>query len=119
MKFQNAPNDVTNTGLILRVVSETGQVEVGVYPVLFGYRIRAGYVGEPYCMIDWCCGDSEQMLHSHYISLLLILHRREEDACCFEGIPRSSSIKPCWKDKAFTSSLTALLLEDQAIQRSA
>lgn len=118
MKFTNAPNDPVQTGIIDRVVSETGLVEVGVYPVLFGYRIRAGYVGDPMCIIDWCCGDSSKMLHSHYVALLLILRRREESGGCFHGIPRTSAIKPCWKDKEFCNDLSRVLTSDGQITQA-
>ena len=37
-----------------RLVSEDGKIEMGIYPVIFGYRVRAGYVGSMICQLDWC-----------------------------------------------------------------
>ena len=110
MKFQSAPDD-SETGLINRLVSESGLVEIGIYRVLFGSRIRAGFVGDPVCQIDWCCGDVQHRLWSHYVAIYLILSRRDETTDCFQNIPPTSVIKPCWKDEKFEQRLTDIMLD--------
>lgn len=54
MKFTRA--EPTGNFPKLRMVSEDGAYEVGLYPVLFGVRIRAGRVNSPVCDIDYCAG---------------------------------------------------------------
>ena len=110
MKMNTAP-DCCTTGLKFRLISQGGMVEMGMYPVLFGKRLRAGFVGEPVCEVDWCCGDSETHFWSAYIALGLLLHRRIEDHGCFEGIPRASEIKPYYRDESFLNNLTQLMME--------
>jgi hypothetical protein len=110
MELLKADDDPHGTGLRSRMVSENGLVEMGIYPVLFGSRIRAGFVGEPTCVIDWCCGDSQARLNSHYAAIFLYLKRREEDHSCFDGLPKTSDIKPCWLDEEFEKRLTKAML---------
>lgn len=118
MKLINVNDDPHGTGLINRMESEGGLVEVGVYPVLFGARIRAGFVGFPYCEIDWCCGDSQRHLNSHMMAVCLFLMRREENMDCFDGLPETSRIKPCWKDEDFEKRLTEAMLSVPGITQS-
>ena len=40
----------------LKMVSETGRWEVGLHPVMFGVRIRAGRAGRATCAVDYCAG---------------------------------------------------------------
>ena len=44
MKLSYAPDDL-RTMLCHRHVSENGLVEIGVYRVAYGWRVRAGFVG--------------------------------------------------------------------------
>lgn len=54
MKFTRA--EPTENYPKLRMVSEDGAYEVGLYPVMFGVRIRAGRSNSPVCDIDYCAG---------------------------------------------------------------
>lgn len=118
MNLFKAEDDPHGTGLTQRMVSENGLVEMGVYPVLFGSRIRAGFVGEPCCVLDWCCGDSEKHLLSHYTAVYLYLRRRSEDRSCFDGLPEVSSVKPCWRDEEFEKRLTKAMLSTPNITQA-
>lgn len=109
MKLISTTDD-SNTMLTQRLVSEHGLVEIGIYRVIFGWRVRAGFVGRPWCQIDWCCGNDPGQLWSHYVALTLLLRRRDETDDCFRGIPECSAVKPCFKDVEFEQRLTDLML---------
>lgn len=109
MKFHLA-DDCPEKGLVARQLSENGLVEVGIYQVLYGWRVRAGFVADRFgCVLDWCCGDSDKFLNGLYCSLLTILERRREDEDCFEGLPRTSDVKPAYKSPSFMQRIENLL----------
>ncbi len=60
MKFKQEDND--DLELFQRLVSEDGTIEMGIHPVIFGYRVRAGYVGNMFYELDWCGGDKQEDL---------------------------------------------------------
>lgn len=101
-KFKKEPDD---ENLVARIVR--GWIEIGVYPVAFGMRVRAGFVGAAGCELDWCCGDNQAMLEWAYSSARNIMETRED----FEGIPRISDPKPFWLDPDFVASVRALRTE--------
>lgn len=119
LKLLPAPDDPLVSGLHQRLVSENSLVEMGVYPVLYGWRVRAGFVGNHASEIDWCCGDRLNQIWSHYTAIYLFLRRRPEDRDCFEGLPRTSEIKPCWKDEEFEKKLTAAMLTIPEVTQTA
>lgn len=98
MKFHKAP---PTEDLFLRVVDETNTIQIGIYPVLFGYRVRAGYVDDKWGVnLDWCGGDRIEYITWLYLALILILSQREPENC-FEGLPPVSQIKPYFNDLPF------------------
>lgn len=56
MNFKPAP--ITLNYSIRRFVSENGRWELGITPVLFGVRIRAGLANNEWCVVDYCAGDN-------------------------------------------------------------
>lgn len=54
MNFNKAPDCPINK-LQNRYVSEDGTFEIGWYKVMYGWRIRAGYVGSSTLEADYCC----------------------------------------------------------------
>jgi hypothetical protein len=105
MKFYPAPNDL-ETGQIHRLVSENGVVFIGVYRVLYGFRVRAGYSDDLIgCSIDWCGGNNWKDLERLYSLAVAILSQRKENRFCFEGLPFVSSIKPFYLDEKFTKTI--------------
>jgi len=56
MKFSIAPRTINFP--ISRFVSENGRWEIGLVPVLFGVRVRAGLVGSDWVNVDYCAGDN-------------------------------------------------------------
>jgi len=108
MIFTEADDDEYNQ-LTHRRVSMCGRVEIGVYRVLYGYRIRAGFVGCPACELDWCAGDDWLEVQVLYSICLGILAQRPNAEECFDHIPRSSAVKPYFRDARFVSRLRELL----------
>ena len=94
-----------------RRVSQTNLIEIGVYPVLFGYRVRAGFVGAYATELDWCAGNCWLRVQSLYAIVLGILSSCEESAAAFEGIPLQSKLKPYFHDLEFVTTLASLVDE--------
>jgi hypothetical protein len=95
-KLNKAPS---TENFVCRLVSEDGRIEMGIMPVLYGFRVRAGYVGDGCCPIGWCCGDSEVALMTAYSVLKLLL----EKGIAFDSMPSHSNIKPYFKDEFFSN----------------
>lgn len=51
-----------------RYVDLNHNIEVGIYPVLFGWRVHAGRIGSGCYELDYCCGNTQQ-----YVNLILSL----------------------------------------------
>lgn len=86
--------------LYCRLQSEDGKIEMGVYPVMFGYRVRAGYVDSGYYNLDWCCGANQGLVEWVYAALKTILENRDTSNP-FEGLLIASNIKPLYLDIEF------------------
>jgi hypothetical protein len=84
-------------------------LEVGIYPVLYGFRVRAGTIGEPICHVDWCCGDSHATVQVYLQLLIEILEARIAQEIplshLFEGIPIASRVKPLVNDVEFLTNI--------------
>lgn len=100
MKFSKVPND-PDTGLFHRRASQNVLIEIGVYRVIYGFRVRAGFVGEYDVRWDWCCGDNWDFVQTLYSLGLSILESRPEDRKCFEDVPSVSTRKPAFNDPEF------------------
>lgn len=96
--------------------SETGLVRIGIWRVLFGFRVRAG-IGDVTCDIDWCAGNKWKDVERLYSICLSILSQRKEDKNCFEGIPSFSRIKPFYLDKDFVETITKLSGSDLKLMK--
>ena len=96
--------------LMVRQVSSDKRIEMGVYPVIYGARVRCGFVGSMSCHIDWCAGSNDISLKILYSLCYKIIGDRLdlEDAKIFEGIPGFSDIKPWTRDVDFTNRLASL-----------
>lgn len=96
--------------LLLRLTD--GVVEMGLGPVLYGWRVRAGYCeegGKPCQMYecDWCCGDNEETTWGTYH----IMKRLLEDGISFQKLPAASATKPWFKDPLFTDELIGIAIK--------
>lgn len=108
--FKEEP-DTRGHGLTNRLVSECGKVEIGVYRVMYGFRVRAGYTESDECAIDWCAGANWLDVQTLFCLAVRILSHRDASEDCFRGIPASSQIKPFYRDIQFVTQLSQLMEE--------
>lgn len=88
-----------------RWTSENGVWEIGVYPVMYGKRIRAGIVKSPCCAVDLCAGRDEDVLKELAVLVMYILESFPEDVKTSEveevfPFCRVKPINndPCWEE---------------------
>lgn len=76
--FQDAPSDMNLICRKIAVVPYIGEgtIEIGIYPVLYGFRIRAGFVGDMGCDLDFCAGNKQKDAEDIYSLVLTILERK-------------------------------------------
>lgn len=106
MKFIQT-KDCVNHQLFQRLVSEDGKIEMGVYPVMFGFRVRAGYIGGMGFEMDWCGGADQGQVELLYSLAKNILENKGH----FKGIPERSNIKPFFNDQEFVNCVNALVTQ--------
>lgn len=111
MKFKQEDND--DLELFQRLVSEDGKIEMGIHPVIFGYRVRAGYVGNMIYELDWCGGDDQEQLELLYSIMKNIL----ENKGSFVGVPVVSEIKPFFNDTKFVDLINSMVVKPLEIVR--
>jgi hypothetical protein len=90
-------------------LSDDKKVYILKWQVMFGYRIRAGYVRTLYgfCQLDICCGDSEEAYDIMLEKIKTIIeHNGPENP--FKDIPRFSDIKPYFNDANFVNTIDEL-----------
>lgn len=101
--FNQAPDA---DGLVFRKlakINDSSSIVVGLWPTIFGMRVRSGWLNRSCYMIDWCCGDQDSTIKFGYSLCLAILNARltlppEE---IFTGILLCSLIKPFPPDQEF------------------
>jgi hypothetical protein len=96
-----------NTELMCRLVSENELIEIGIYPVMFGMRIRAGFVGTYTYEIDYCAGSDQMWVEALYSAIKCILENRPEERSCFNGFPLQT-VKPMINDPACFTKLSSM-----------
>lgn len=72
------PTKPTKNFPIFRAVSETERWEVGLVPVLYGVRVRAGLVGAAGVEIDYCAGDDRDFQFHLLVTIVSILSNLPE-----------------------------------------
>lgn len=113
MKFHAVEDDLEETGQFFRMQSENGLVTLGVFKVIYGFRVRGGFTANRFCCeFDWCAGAEWQNVERLYSIALAILSQREENNNCFDGIPEVSKIKPFFNDEEFTKKILSLAGEN-------
>lgn len=112
MRFSLAP---TTPDLdILRVVSETGRWEVGIWRVMFGLRVRALVDGE--VPVDYCGGKVVEQVHEVYALVTDILTALPESVSGDEvhALMPGFEQKPVHKDFTCVPQLRALAARARA-----
>ena len=77
-------------------IHSDGTIEIGIYPVLFGFRIRVGYVGSSFLSVDYCAGDRQYHIEEIYSMVLHIL--KTQDTQDLDVFP-SFKVKPIFNDR--------------------
>lgn len=94
---------------------ELDGVEIGIYPVMFGYRVRVGYVGRMSSELDLCGGDNLEMIDLLYNGCRLIVegqHRmnvRDSRAWFKPQEFPEQNVKPFYKDLDFLGKFCDLI----------
>lgn len=101
-------NNNCDSGLLFPMVGNNGIIHIGICRVMFGYRIRAGFISNQFSHyeIDWCAGADIIQIRFLYSALLNILSQRDENRSIFNGIPMFSKIKPFFNDTDFVQWLS-------------
>lgn len=73
-KFTELPD---NEDMIFRQVREN--IEIGVAPMIYGYRIRANILGEGSCWIDYCAGSDVKEVENIYSLVISIMNKRMDE----------------------------------------
>lgn len=108
MKFQPPIYYCQETGLYHRRISTNNVAHLGIYPVLYGYRVRAGLVRDRWGVsLEWCAGGNWETVELLYSAALAILASRDETDECFDGLPQHSRVKPFFKDPDFMQAIAA------------
>lgn len=107
MKFTPAPPD---EGYMLRFVSEGGAWEVGLGPVMYGIRVRAGRVGDGYYAVDLCGGADQFFTAQLLASVTIVLEALPEHVTpgAVHDLFPTYCVRPLHKDAAFLADLRAL-----------
>lgn len=96
-KLKYTPPDKENQ-IYSRLETEDGKIFMGIHPVLFGARIRCGYVGDHGVILDWCCGDDNAIIALTYDVVRSFLERGGD----IRKLPPVSDPKPWYKDDNFS-----------------
>lgn len=88
------------------------EIEIGIMPVLFGFRIRVGTLdSQPF--LDWCVGRDSECMKMYLAILLYVLSFKEKGVYLGEwinevGLPAISEIKPIFNDEEFQAKVIAI-----------
>lgn len=101
MEFK--PASTTMNYPTLRLVSEGGSWEVGIWPVIFGLRVRAGRTDNTVSVaVDYCAGNDEVFCFHLLATMVKILERgvsithRELERILPTWEVRPINQDPCW-----------------------
>jgi hypothetical protein len=105
-RFKDGISDSTDDGFVFHMVSECDNLVIGVYPVIFGFRVRAGFKNDYSYGIDYCCGNSKGDVELIFSVVKNIIEQRSENP--FAGFPRQD-MKPFMKNKTEFKQLIGMI----------
>ena len=108
MKLNKAEDDLENL-YFEKSTSNSGEVNMAVHPVLFGWRVRGWTKSSGFVEVDWCAGAAQQDIERLYSILYNILSHKEDDITALQDLPGSSKIKPYFNDNEFVVDLVKRL----------
>ena len=97
-----------------RYVDLEHNIEVGIYPVLFGWRVHAGEIDSGCYELDYCCGN--QQLNVDLILSIVITILQKNDAN-FKVFP-FQDFKPVFNDAKCFSKLIELAGADLQVVKA-
>lgn len=102
MRWTREADDLANM-MFFRHVFENPRgenIEIGVFPVMFGYRVRIGYVGSGFLEVDWCAGPGQENVERLYS----LAFARLERAPFFDhnDWPGTTAVKPIFNDELWS-----------------
>lgn len=108
IEFHEVKDILPNWVFCKRAEFDSGNIIIGVTPVLFGMRVRAGYENDSGVNLDYCAGADQDFLERLYfiIERALILTNGN-----FDSFP-TQYVKPVILDKKCYSSLLQMIEGD-------
>lgn len=91
MKLTKAPD---TKYLKNRYIDEESKIEVGIYPVLFGWRVQAGKLKDDAYYLDYCCGSTANMVQVVQSLVIAILEKNDANWLIFPH----QKVKPVFND---------------------
>lgn len=91
-----------------------GHIEIGLYPVIYGFRVRVSVIGDSFCQLDLCGGNNLAMIDLLYNGCRKIIDGqiRENGHANFKEFPIQHR-KPFFKDTNFLKEFCNLILKYQ------
>ncbi len=91
-------------------ITDCGRYEIGIHPVLYGFRIRAGVRESQWCDIDYCCRQDLSLLNLAYNCVQTIMQERAlKNESVFENFPIPEN--KFYNDTLAISSLIKMMTE--------
>lgn len=104
--FIPAPDNIENR---MTNIFQSGEIEVGKMRVMFGFRFRAGFIGNDAVELDICCGKDAGAYDEMQQKICTIInHNIAKGREPFYAIPTHSKIKPYFNDEAFCKEIDGL-----------
>jgi len=98
------PDELVQNGLIFGYRSADNEIYMGIYPVIYGYRVNAGYTGDIVYQFSICAGN-DQKAAEEIFSIVLDLFRNRHTKNPFRGIPHYQERRPYYYDENFVADL--------------
>jgi len=105
-------NKVENTEDLKSVISN-GNILIGLYPVMYGFRVRVSSVDDDmFCKLDLCGGNNLEMIDLLYNGIRQIIEGqiKEKGYVDFKEFPTQER-KPFFKDMGFLKDFCNLILK--------
>jgi hypothetical protein len=98
---------------IRKFIDKEANLQWGFYQVIFGIRFRAGWIGNEFTEIDWCCGTSETTMIIALTAFENSLKKWGKDV--FLHLLLISKIKPFHNDPEFMEFIMKAALKEETV----
>ena len=99
MTMKLLPTEDDGDALSACLISDCKRIHMGIYTVIYGYRVRAGFYRDrhSFYMLDYCCGSNQVHVEMIYSMVKNILEQKEYSEDIFNCFPRQER-KPFFTD---------------------